>query len=163
MALHHVVICASHAPYPPFLKIYVYGCFASVFVCAPCVCLMPTEFRIGVTGGHKPLCGVWMMGTKPGSSARAASAPLCWAVSSTTLFIFLLSLLLFEIITVQGNLELAFWMLVTGVCTTRGHLLPFVSVNTAINCTCVWFFFPFVSFGNDFIVGCRKWPCTSEP
>ena len=40
--------------------------FACIYVCVPCVCLVPTEERIGVrspetgvTDGCEPTCGFW--------------------------------------------------------------------------------------------------------
>lgn len=161
MALHHVVMCASHAPYPPFLKIYVYGCFASIFVCAPCVCLMPTEFRIGVTGGHKPLCGWWELnlGPLPGQQVLLSAEPSLQQPSSFFFWVFYCLKLSLYRVTLNSPFEC-----LLRECVPHVGTCSLLSLSTLLSTVLVFgFFFPFVSFGNDFIVGCRKWPCTSEP
>jgi hypothetical protein len=56
----------------------MYGCFVYMHVCVSYVCLLPTDIRRRqwVLWIWSYRATVWMLGTKPGSSAGATSA-LC--------------------------------------------------------------------------------------
>lgn len=80
------LFCVENVPYgvrQVFLKTYIFLCtsvFVSVYICVPCV----YSARRGQkqASDHQTVVGTMrVLETEPGSSARAASALGCWAIS----------------------------------------------------------------------------------
>jgi hypothetical protein len=82
--LNWVQLDNSKYTFPP--TIHMYECFACMYVCAPCVCLVPTEVRrrcqILWNWSYKRLWAtVWVLGIELGFFVRVASALNCWTTS----------------------------------------------------------------------------------
>ena len=69
------------------------GCFVCMCVCVLCPCLVPLKVRRGCqipwNWSYRQLWAAsWVLGSEPRSSARAASALLCWAIYPATFSLF---------------------------------------------------------------------------
>lgn len=65
-----------------FLFFKCYECFPCMHVCALCLYLVPEKARGCWNCSHRQLLVImWVLGTEPGSSERAASSLDCWAIS----------------------------------------------------------------------------------